>query len=376
MDLWNISAIDIHAHFLSASDTASDDFSIALERTAFASEHPAQRLYDQRSLRDVGALLGCEPTTEAIATQCNNYGAEEVTRICFEAANLEAIFLDHGHHKSDRSEQSFSPTLPQKHIQSHQLICLESLAEHLISKVDRFDVFLEWFRSELDPLPQGCAGFQSIAATRSGLDIHLVYPHVAEECFYHLKHQQDETRRHPSLPKELIDFLLLIAFEVAARYRIPLQFQAGFSGTRADLRLANPLHLRPILEESQYSEAPIVILCGAYPYTQEAGILSALYQQVYVSLSTIVPGLSMAGITNVLGQLLECAPISKILYSSGGQARPELLYLGAKWGRMALEKTLEETIRNGDLTIQEAEKGAIAILNSNARRLYSLPTDD
>lgn len=381
MDLRHIPVVDAHAYPIwqpESVDSMPDTATFARASTrGYSSDHTLTRLFYQRSLQDIAALLDCEPTAEAIATQRGSLEPSEIVQVYFEAANIGALLLDDALEGNSHPDAELYPQLlPWEYhrhwVSTHRLICLEPLAEQLISKVDRFDVFLEWFRSELDPIPSGVVGLKSAAARRFGLDIHLVYPEVAEDCFYMLKRQQIEAGIAPRLQKELADFLLLIGLGVATRYHVPLQFEAGFGCSLADLRLANPLHLRPILEEPQYREAPIVILQGAYPFTREAGILAARYPQAFVDIGSAIPELSTRGMLNQLHQLLECAPVSKIMYSSGGRLLPELFYLGAKWGRAIISQALDEVVQDGDLTAQDAERGAIAILNGNARTLYAL----
>jgi len=71
-----------------------------------------------------------------------------------------------------------------------------------------------------------------------------------------------------------------------------------------------------------------------------------------------------------LGMLLELSPTSKVMYSSDAHLIPELYYLGALWGRNALERVLAQAIQNGDLTACEADEVAIAILRLNAMTLF------
>jgi len=47
--------------------------------------------------------------------------------------------------------------------------------------------------------------------------------------------------------KPLLDTLLHVTFEEAARQELPIQFHTGYGDTDADMLLANPLHLRAVL---------------------------------------------------------------------------------------------------------------------------------
>lgn len=243
----------------------------------------------------------------------------------------------------------------------------------MIPQVNHFEIFLEWFRSELAPPPAGVIGFKSIAAYRTGLEIQPVAIDVAADQFEALKTTLEPDQPLRLTNKPLIDFLVQEALIIAAHYQIPVQFHTGFGDPDLDLRLANPLHLREVLENPRYRQAPIVLLHAAYPFTQAAGYLAAVYPQVYVDYGLAVPYLSVAGMRHTVQQLLELSPTSKILYSSDAHLIPELYYLGAKWGREVLAQVLDQAITDKDLTTQQAEEAASAILWKNAQRLYHYP---
>lgn len=371
MDLSSIAAIDQHAHnILKADATKPLPFAAAFSEgyaPEIVNRHVRHTLFYRRSLRDIAGLFSCDPTEDSIQHYRETLNLESLTRQCIDAAHLESILLDDGFLPNEILPSSWHDQF----VSVHRLIRLEYLAEQLIANVDRFDVFLEWFRSEIDPLPDQAVGFKSIAAYRTGLDIQFVYQEVAEDHFYELKQKQAEMQQPIRLSeKALIDFLLLEALEVATRYHIPIQFHTGFGDPDLDLRLSNPLHLRPILEEPRYQSVPIVLLHASYPFTREAGFLASVYPQVYVDFGLAIPSLSVRGMKHVVHQLLELAPTSKIMYSSDAHLIPELFYLGAKWGREILGQAFDDAIHDGDLNSHEAEEAAIAILCQNARQLY------
>lgn len=374
MDLSSIPVIDQHtAPILNEETVQSIPLAAALTHrsaTDSLSPHAQQTLSYRRSLRDIATLFHCDATEEAIQHHRSSVGLDQITQTCFDAAHLNAIFLDDG--PWPQATQSLE--WHQQKVQSYRLIRLEYLAEKLMAEVDRFDVFLEWFRSEIDPLPNHAIGFKSVAACRTGLDIQFVYQDIAEESFFRLKqHQAESSTPIPALDKALSDYLLLEALNVAAKYGVPIQFHTGFGNSSLDLRLSNPLHLRPILEEPQYASVPIVLLNGSYPFTREAGFLSSQYLNTYVDFGRAILLLNIQGMRQVIGQIMELTPMTKILYSSGAQCIPEQVYLGAKWGRDVLGQVLDASIQDGDLTVGEAENGAIAILHQNARTLYRIP---
>lgn len=373
LDLWNIAAIDQHAHNLLTESSAKGypypaAFTEGHERE-IVNHHARHSLFYCRSLRDIAQLLACEPEEEAIVECRQEMGLEKLTQRCFQASKLKAIFLDDGFLPSEILPVEWHAQF----VPVQRILRLEYLAENLFTQIDNFSIFLERFRSEIDPPPTGVVAFKSIAAYRMGLDIQQTPRDFAEHRFYQLKKEaQNQPVRLADKP--LIDFLVTQALEIAAKHRIPVQFHTGFGDPDLDLQLSNPLCLRSLLEDQCFRNVPIVLLHASYPYTPEAGYLASVYSQVYLDCGLAVPFLSVAGMRRVMQQLLELAPTSKIMYSSDAHNIPELYYLGAKWGREVLAQVLDEAIKDSDLTAKEAESVAMAILCENAQALHSWTT--
>ncbi len=369
LTLTDIPIIDHHAHNLLKPEIASQypytrSFTEA-DDEQLINNHAHTTLCYRRSIRDVSTLLGCEAQSASILRQRDKLGLEKLTRLCFEGGKIESIILDDGF----LPEKILPYTWHQQFTSVYRLIRLEILAENLLTQAQSFEDFINQFRSHLESKPPEVVGFKSISAYRSGLAIEFVSETEAKSAFQLLKNtNQNQPLRLTN--KALIDFILLQALEIAAQSQIPLQFHTGFGTQGFDLLLANPLHLRPILEDSRYQEVPMVLLHGSYPYTRELGYLASVYPQVYVDFGLAIPFLSVSGMRHTLGMLLELSPTSKILYSSDAHFIPELYYLGSLWGRKILQQVLEAAIADADLTEGEANSIALDILGENARKLY------
>ncbi|MCP6761419.1 MAG: amidohydrolase family protein [Fischerella sp. CENA71] len=369
MNLLDIPIIDQHAHNLVRSEVAVSHPYAAAFTEGYASEiinyHARHTLFYRRSLREIANFLDCEVQEEAILARRQSLGLEELTKLCFSAGNLEAIFLDDG-----LQPDSILPiSWHEKFLTVKRILRLEFLAEQLIAKTDDFETFLGNFINEIDPPPAGVVAFKSIACYRTGLDIKPVSFAAAASSFYDIK-QQFEHQSPRLADKYLIDFLLHQALLIADKYQLPVQFHTGYGDPDLDLRLANPLHLRSLLESPHYHRVPIVLLHASYPYMQAAGYLASVYPQVYLDFGLVVPFLSVAGMRSVVRQLLELTPTTKLMYSSDAHLIPELYYLGAKWGRQILAEVLEAAIRDSDLSVNEVDGIAAAILRDNAIALY------
>ncbi|MEH1958855.1 MAG: amidohydrolase family protein [Nostoc sp.] len=369
MNLADIPLIDQHAHNILRPEVfAQYPYASAFTESydpEIINYHALHTFFYRRSLREIAALLNCEAEEAAILARRESLGLEELTQIYFRAANLEAIYLDDGL----QPETILPISWHERFIPVRRILRLEILAEQLIPQSEDFATFLTRFISELDPPPFGVVAFKSIACYRSGLDIQPVANEVAAAHFDLLK-QQLQNQPLRLTDKSLIDFLLQQALLVAAKYCLPVQFHTGYGDPDLDLRLANPLNLRYLLELPQYRHVPLVLLHASYPYMQQAGYLASVYPQVYLDFGLAIPFLSVSGMREVIRQLLELTPTTKLMYSSDAHSIPELYYLGAKWGRQLLGEVLEQAIADSDITVTEAEAIAVAILRENALVLY------
>lgn len=369
MDLSKFPAIDQHAHnVLKPEATAQYPFAAAFTEShdpEVVEQHARHTLFFRRSLRDIAKLLECEPTENAILERREQLGLEALTRTCLEHSNLEAIYLDDG----------FLPDAIQpiewhcQFVSVRRLLRVEVLAEKILQETTSFDDFVDRFRSELDPPPSNVVGFKSIIAYRTGLDIQPVSWDIAKNHFLQL------IVENPNQPcrlddKPLLDFLFFQTLEIAAKHELPLQLHTGFGDPDLDLRLANPLLLRSVLEDQRFRNVPIVLLHASYPFVRESGFLASVYPQVYLDMGLSIPLLSVSGMRTVVSQLLELAPFTKLMYASDAHFIPELFFLGAMWGRKVLGETLEQAISDGDLTAAEAEEVATRVLAGNAREFY------
>eukprot|EP00898_Chlorokybus_atmophyticus_P008175 jgi/Chlat1/8359/Chrsp80S07787 len=325
----------------------------------------------KRSLWELAALLGCGPSLDNIERQRATMGPEEVARLCFKKSNIEAVLLDDG----IRIAQGHNLDMDwhRNHIKVvRRVLRIETVAEDILQTllaaqstvtIDEFDAH---FLSQIDPLPEDVAAFKSVAAYRSGLAIDP-FPdneEVAAGANDGNVHIQD---------KALVDHIFLLALMVSVKHGIPMQLHTGFGDKDLDLLLANPLHLRPVLEDPRFLQACLVLLHAGYPYVRESGYLCSVYKQVIVDAGLAIPLLSVAGMRRVLQELLELAPTNKLLLSTDGHFFPESFYMGAIWARAALLRVLYEACDDGDLTEEQAAEVGVAMLCGNARRIYGRP---
>jgi predicted TIM-barrel fold metal-dependent hydrolase len=97
--------------------------------------------------------------------------------------------------------------------------------------------------------------------------------------------------------------------------------------------------------------------------------MAAVLPRVYCDVSEGIPFAGNAA-RRIYAEVMELAPLSKIVYGSDAFNLPEINYVGAKLGKAALAQALQDLVENGMLSQSEAQETARWILAENAQRLY------
>ncbi|XP_073112233.1 protein fluG isoform X2 [Elaeis guineensis] len=251
-----------------------------------------------------------------------------------------------------------------------KLPVLSLLQEKFSQSTWSVDSFTDSFLTKMKSVANDIVAMKSIAAYRSGLQIDTkVTKRAAEEGLLEDLNAGGPVRIKN---KNFIDYLFTCSLEVAVSFDLPMQIHTGFGDKDLDLRLANPLHLRKVLEDRRFSKSRIVLLHASYPFSKEASYLASVYSQVYLDFGLAVPKLSVQGMISSVKELLELAPMKKVMFSTDGCAFPETFYLGAKKAREVVFSVLSTACDDGDLTILEAVEAVWRIFRQNALQLYKL----
>ena len=319
-------------------------------------------LFFRRSLRDLAGLYGCAPTAEAIQEARLGHGYLDLCADLFRRANIGRVLIDDGFWP-DRlwSVGQMQERLP---LPVGWVVRIESELGTLLPDHDSAEALLNALEGRLRTAGQSAAAFKSIIAYRSGLDVTAPSGAELEQSFARARKAGGQLREKP-----LLDAALLRALHVAADLGLPVQFHTGYGDPDLDLRLANPLHLRAVIEAPEFRHLKVVLL-HCYPYVREAGYLASVYSGVYLDLGLTIPYTSVAAMRTALHEALHLSPISKVLISTDAQRTPELYWLAARWARRTLEAVLNQTTRGGDLSAAEADWAAGRLLWHNAHELY------
>jgi predicted TIM-barrel fold metal-dependent hydrolase len=376
VDLTHVPVVDNHCHGVTTDQTFGDVEAwrrASTESTdpGMPREHVATTAFYRRLIRALAPFLGCEPAEDAVFAARAARDGRELTAELLRAANIDTLLVDTGF---PPPEEVFPvPELGElANCRAEPMLRLEILMERLLAEHETLAGTEVALAAALEDVRAGgYVALKSIAAYRTGLNIREWSREEAEASFreYRRSALKDSARL---VHKPLLDTLLHVAFALAADQQVPVQFHVGYGDADTDLLLGNPLHLRAVLEASEYRGMPVVLLHECYPYTRQGGYLAAVYENVYLDLSYGIPLLGYGEMLSFSRQALGVAPISKLVYSSDGIVVPELHWMSAIDGRRVIGEALGELVAYGEASLTEAEAAGESVLRGNAIRLYRL----
>ncbi|GLT92285.1 hypothetical protein SLE2022_101290 [Rubroshorea leprosula] len=364
--------VDGHAHNIVSLDSSFPFINSLSEATGDALSFTPHSLSFKRNLREISELYGTESSLDAVEEYRRLSGLQAISWICFKAAGISAVLIDDGLKLDKMHDIEWHRSLVPF---AGRILRIERLAEQILDGEPdgptwTLNKFTETFVKSLRSVADGIVGLKSIAAYRSGLEIN---PNVTkEDAEEGLSEVLRAGKPVHITNKSFIDYIFVQSLEVAICYDLPLQIHTGFGDKDLDLRLSNPLNLRTLLEDKKFSGCRIVLLHASYPFSKEASYLASVYSQVYLDFGLAVPKLSVHGMISSVKELLELAPINKVMFSTDGYAVPETYYLGAKKAREVIFSVLCDACIDGDLLVAEAMEAAKGIFAQNAIEFYKI----
>ena len=373
LDLDAIPIVDNHCHSLLRRQPPDDDaFRIHLTESTFpeiARDHIPTSLAYHLAIREMAVLLDCEPTPDAVHAARRDRGVEWLTREVVERGRFKTWLIDTGYGADTTYSLDELRELAPCRIE--EVLRLEPLIEKLILEAETFDGFLDAYRASLAGLrDRGIVGMKSVIAYRTGLHVREVERGDAADAYRTARAAGQRDGRLRIESKPLLDFLIVIAVEESASQGVPIQFHTGLGDPDLDLTLVDPAALR-ILFADRFRAAPIVLLHTGYPYIRSLAYLAAMFPNVYADMGETIlfaPGEA----TEIYRELIGLAPASKLLFSTDASLVPELYWIGARIGRRALGRVLDEHIADGAIDESTALDWAERMLWRNSEAVYSL----
>ena len=373
LDLDAIPIVDNHCHSLLRRQPPDDDaFRIHLTESTFpeiARDHIPTSLAYHLAIREMAVLLDCEPTPDAVHAARRDRGVEWLTCEVVERGRFKTWLIDTGYGADTTYSLDELRELAPCRIE--EVLRLEPLIEKLILEAETFDGFLDAYRASLAGLrDRGIVGMKSVIAYRTGLHVREVERGDAADAYRTARAAGQRDGRLRIESKPLLDFLIVIAVEESASQGVPIQFHTGLGDPDLDLTLVDPAALR-ILFADRFRAAPIVLLHTGYPYIRSLAYLAAMFPNVYADMGETIlfaPGEA----TEIYRELIGLAPASKLLFSTDASLVPELYWIGARIGRRALGRVLDEHIADGAIDESTALDWAERMLWRNSEAVYGL----
>jgi len=279
----------------------------------------------------------------------------EYVRSLFQDVRLEYMVVDLGYKPASVPINDFERVVPAK---VAYLFRIESVLDDMWKRKVAFEEAEAAFRDAVDDaMREGHKGLKTIIGYRTGLDITKVSRKEAARAW-------EETDEKP-----VRDYFMGVTIEKCGQYECPLQVHTAFGESNIDLRNNNPLHLKAFLERDEVRKVPLVLVHGGYPYSFEAGYLSAMYPNVYVDLSEGIPWVALEA-KSILQKVLSMAPLNKVMFGSDGFIIPEISWIAARMMKHSLADLLGEMVRERFIPVNRAEDIACDILGRTVRRLY------
>jgi hypothetical protein len=374
LDLDSIPIVDNHCHSLLRQQPLDDDaFRIHLTESYYpeiARDHVPTSIFYRRAIVELADLLDCEPAAGAIHEARRARGVEWLTREIAERANFRTWLIDTGYGAD--TTYSLDELRKLAPVRVEEVLRLEPLIERLILESSvGFDAFIDAYRAAISDLrSRGIVGMKSVIAYRTGLHIEDVPRDDAAYAFAQIGEAAHRAGTVRIDSKPLLDHLIVIAVEEAARQAVPIQFHTGLGDPDLDLTLVDPAALR-LLFSDRFRAAPIVLLHTGYPYVRSLAYLAAMFPNVYADMGETI--LFAGGeATEIYRELIGLAPASKLLFSTDASLVPELYWIGARVGRRALGRVLDEHIADGTLDEATALDWAERMLWRNSEAIYGL----
>jgi len=390
IDTSQLPVVDVHCHpFLNRGNMHAEHFTTTVSFGGVSVEYMAaggvtvdddlidelQRfkrdtLYFRYMQRQLAGFFNCPADLDSILAQRNKAVAEDFTgyvRRLYNDCGLTTLVTDFGYPQPPLTVTQFSQDMP---VEVVPIFRIEPLIVDLLKSDIGWQEFHKYFDQAIANAieNEGYRGVKSIIAYRTGLDISPLSRNPDQGL-----QALDAIRRGlgGGAVKKLRDHLFCRALERCMEYDVPMQIHTGMGDHEVNLVQCRPGLLMDLLRFPAFRACKVLLVHAGYPYHAEAGYMAHVLPRVYCDVSEGLPFAGNAA-RRIFAEVLEMAPLSKVVYGSDGYGVPEINYIGAKLGKRALAQTLQDLIDDGMLTPDEAHQAAGYILSGNARRLYQL----
>jgi uncharacterized protein len=358
--------VDHHCHGLVLDDLDRASFESLLNEAAGPSPLGTTFFDSMLGLavrRWCAPILGLEPHASAEDyLACRRELGAEASRLLVAAAGIETFLIDTG----INADRLCSPAdlTAMTGGEAYEVLRLEALAEELLDNGTTAPDFAQAVERAL--YESTAVAAKSIAAYRTGLDLPADPPSTDALTNAVVQLRPSAGGRYRIADPVINAWLAWTAIKIGR----PLQIHIGYGDADIDLLHADPLRLTPFLRTTEEHGVPVLLLHN-YPFHRQAAYLAQVFSHVFIDVGLAVHNtgaLSRA----LLRETLELVPFGKLLFSSDAYGLAEFYHLGAGLFRRGLSAVLDQLIKEGEMTSQDADHAASLITRDNARRVYHL----
>ena len=168
--------------------------------------------------------------------------------------------------------------------------------------------------------------------------------------------------------RQLEDDMFHHLIRLAEAYGLPMQIHTGRqAGNGNVLTNSNPTHLTNLF--SLYPKVKFDLFHMSHPYQGELAVLAKTFPNVYADFCW-THTISAPVARRALHEMLETAPINKILGFGGDYFYAEMSYAQSRMARHGIAQVLSEKVGNGFCTEDEALEIAQMVLHDNPASLF------
>ncbi|KAK3351841.1 hypothetical protein B0H65DRAFT_136412 [Neurospora tetraspora] len=395
----NTPIIDNHAHPLLKLEALAKHPLLSITSEAHNSDAVNSAIHSLphlRAVRQLSELLKCNNTWEDVVAAIEQKRIDfplEWTAQCLEG--IETLLLDDGLDNEDDAQDMVWHN-DYTRTQCKRIVRIEKVAADIIKRIGKTcdasprtgndvlnDAYDDWI-VEFDTIMNEAiddpdvVAFKSVICYRTGLDITSTVNEVeARAAFAEIIANfalLDFTKlQEVTLNDLVVHRTAMLIRDSPSKNKKPIQFHTGLGDNDITLAKSSPAHLQHFIRA--YPTVPIVLLHAGYPFMREVGYLASVYEHVYADIGEVFPCISEDGQEQVLRQILELCPWSKILWSTDGHWFPETYLLAVTQMREVFTNVLSNYVRKGHIGYKAAIELVQDILFRNSNKLYHLDID-
>ncbi|KAK3956986.1 hypothetical protein QBC32DRAFT_320233 [Pseudoneurospora amorphoporcata] len=395
----NTPIIDNHAHPLLKLEALRKHPLLSITSEAHNGDaiHSAiHSLPHLRAVRQLSELLKCNNTWEAVVAAIEQKRIDfplEWTAQCLQG--IETLLLDDGLDNEDDAQDMVWHN-DYTRTECKRIVRIEKVAADIIKKIgktydaspktgndvlnDAYDDWIVAFDTIINEAidDPDVVAFKSVICYRTGLDVNSTVDEVeARAAFADIISNfalLDFTKLHEDNLNDLVVHrTAMLIRDSPSKLKKPIQFHTGLGDSDITLAKSSPAHLQDFIRA--YPTVPMVLLHAGYPFMREVGYLASVYEHVYADIGEVFPCISEDGQEQVLRQILELCPWSKILWSTDGHWFPETYLLAVTQMREVFTNVLSSYVRKGHIGYKAAIELVRDMLFRNSNKLYHLEID-